>query len=475
MTATGVPTGGTSVTSVRHARGRATGSGAGHRPRSRVSLTALWAVAALVVGLAVGNLVSSRPATRSRAPATPARTPADAVATLEQAVARNPSDVNSLQALGVAYVRQAVQTANPSFYDLAEKALDGADASQPDVDNTLIGRGVLALSRHQFAEALTFGERVHARNPDSPTALTVLVDAQVELGHYAAAAASLQDVLDRRPGLTALARVSYLRELHGDTPGAVEAMRQAEAAGAGQPFDVATVATFLGDLEFNQGHIQTAATAYRRALRLQPDLVLAQLGEARVDAARGATRRAIVSLERLTRRIPLPAAVTLLGDLQELDGRVADASRSFELVRTIGKLQQASGQVTDLEMALFEADHATNAAAAAPAVDLARKAYTARPDSIYTADAMAWALFRAGDPAGAVPYVNRALRLGTEDALLHYHAAMIADANGNDARARTELQAALARNPYFSFRYRADSAALATRLGIALPPDWARR
>ena len=38
-------------------------------------------------------------------------------------------------------------------------------------------------------------------------------------------------MIDRRPNLAGYARVSYVRELRGDLPGAVEAMRLAVAAG----------------------------------------------------------------------------------------------------------------------------------------------------------------------------------------------------------------------------------------------------
>jgi Flp pilus assembly protein TadD len=122
--------------------------------------------------------------------------------------------------------------------------------------------------------------------------------------------------------------------------------------------------------------------------------------------------------------------------------------------------------VTDLEMAIFEADHATDASTAATAVERARRAYEARPGNVFVNDALAWSLFRSGDVAGALPFVDRALRLGTPDALLHYHAAVIADAAGQTDRARTEIRLALERNPWFSFRYHGDAVERAQRLGV---------
>jgi predicted Zn-dependent protease len=443
----------------------------------RVALRALFAT--LVVGFAFGRFVLFQPAAteESLAPRVGMSAAAN-VARLELAVRRDPTDLRSLQQLAGAYVQRAVQTANPSFYDLSQRALDRADAVLPDQDLTLLTRAVLSLSRHDFAGALDLGSRVHARNPAQPDALAVLVDASVELGHYDAAAVYLQDLLDRRPGLPAYSRLSYVRELHGDDDGALVAMREAQVAGGGATFDDATIRTFLGDLAFARGRIAEAGAEYDEALRRSPGLPLATLGRARVLAAEGQTDAAIDALDRLTHRVPLPAAVALLGDLQATAGHVKASTRSYELVRSITRLQEASGQVTDLELAVFEADHASDGGSldqveASRAVDRARRVYEARPDNVYAADALAWALARAGDPIAARPLVDRALRLGTGDALLHYHAAVVLDANGEVDAARAELVRTFARNPWFSFLHRDDARALAARLGVPVPAQWA--
>ena len=72
---------------------------------------------------------------------------------------------------------------------------------------------------------------------------------------------------------------------------------------------------------------------------------------------------------------------------------------------------------------------------------------------MFVADALAWSLYRSGDVAGTLPLVDRALRLGTPDTLLHYHAAVILEAAGQPDRAPTQISTVLAGNPAFSFRY----------------------
>jgi tetratricopeptide (TPR) repeat protein len=432
----------------------------------RLALVVLIAITTF----AIARFVTFDPSSPSTSTTPPAKvtTSQQKITALEASTRRDPDNARIWQQLGTSYLRRAIETADPAFYSLSGRALDRADQLVPDQPTTAVARGALLLSLHEFGRARELVVPITAQDPFNSDALAVLVDADVELGRYDDAATNLQRLLDLRPGLPAYSRASYLRELHGDLAGADQAMHQALTAGAGDRFDVATVATFLGDLAFGSGEVAEAGARYREALRVRPDHVNATLGHARVLAARGERDRAIEVLRRLTERVPLPAAVILLGDLQGAAGFTVEAARSFDLVRSIIRLQQAAGAVTDLETALFETDHG-DPVRALPA---ARAAYAARPDNVYTADALAWSLVRSGDARAAQPLIAQALRLGSVDASIHYHAAVIADALGDSAEARRELTYSFTRNPFFSFSQRAAAVALATRLGAPTPPDW---
>ena len=433
-----------------------------------------WSVVglAVVAGLALGRFVtldgddgaasSSRPSAAVGAGASLE----DQVTALEGAVAADPEDAASWRALGSAYVRRATEVGDPTFYELAERSLQRAESLAPGDPGLLVVRGTLALALHQFDEALRLGTAATSALPSNADALGVLVDAQVELGRYDEATDTLQQMLDARPGLPALARTSYLRELRGDLASAEEAMRAAVVAGTSSPFDVATVTALLGDVQRAGGDLPGALASYEEALRLVPGLVQAELGRASVLGARGETTAAIEVVQRVVERFPTPAALFLLADLQAATGDAAAEQETAALVRVTSALQEEAGQVVDLELAVFEADLGEDPAAA---VTLARAAHAARPDNVFAADALAWALLQAGDAPAALPFAEQAVRLGTANGSLQYHAAEVFAGAGQLDRAADHLERAYVGGPRFSIRHASAAADLAARVGVGVP------
>jgi tetratricopeptide (TPR) repeat protein len=421
---------------------------------------------ALLAGVALARFLflDAAPAASRSSPA--ADVAGDRVRQLELAVEADPRDLVSWQALGVAYAQRAIRTGDPALYGLAGQAFDRADELVPSAPETMVGRGVLALSLHDFDRARELALSAHQARPQDADALAVLVDAEVELGDYAAAGQWLQRMLELRPGLPALSRVSYLRQLHGDLDGAAAAMQQAVTAGAGSSFDVAAVTALLGDIHYAGGELATAAERYDDALGIDPDHAAALIGRARVSAARGDLAAAIAVLDELTQRAPRPEALILLADLQRLAGDDAAAAATDEVVRATTTLQRQAGQTVDLETALFEADRAAEPQLA---LDLARAAYAERPGNVYAADALAWTTMMAGNADAAVPLIEEALRLGTADALVRYHAAEIFAEAGVADRARAELEQVFDLNPWFSFAHYEDAVQLADELDVSAP------
>jgi tetratricopeptide (TPR) repeat protein len=241
------------------------------------------------------------------------------------------------------------------------------------------------------------------------------------------------------------------------------------AAQSAGPYDRALVTALLADLQLVRGDVDAAADGYAAAAEILPTLVEASIGRARVAAARGEIGDGIAILERLVDRIPRPDAAILLADLLRLDGQEEEARDADALVRTLTALQAAGGQDVDLELALFEADRGDDPEGA---LVLARQAFDDRPDNVFAAHTLAWALHGAGRSAEAREHSEAALRLGTASPLLRAHAALIAAADGDDGAARGHLESLFTMSPWTVLAERASILDLANRLDVAAPPAW---
>jgi hypothetical protein len=87
------------------------------------------------------------------------------------------------------------------------------------------------LSLHEFAKGLALAKEASSIVPANAAIIGAMIDANVELGNYKEAVMLSDKMINLRPDLRSYSRVSYLRELHGDVDGAVEAMTEAVKSG----------------------------------------------------------------------------------------------------------------------------------------------------------------------------------------------------------------------------------------------------
>ena len=222
-------------------------------------------------------------------------------------------------------------------------------------------------------------------------------------------------------------------------------MTEAAASPGLAPENTAYVTALRGQLERLTGDPDAARASYEDALALVADHAPSLAGLGRLAVGAGDLAAAKADFERASAVVPLPEYVIALGDVLQASGDIAGAKQQYDLARAEIALFQAGGVIVDQELALFEADHGDPARA----LTLAQSAYESTP-TVRAADALAWALHRLGRDDEAADRATEALRLGSLDPLLRYHAGAIAAARGDVEAARRDLGLALAMDPGFS-------------------------
>lgn len=410
-----------------------------------------------------GDVWSSR-AGSTRAVASPVVAPAAPLASedaaressirfLEDKVRRDPEDFSANNKLAGYYLARLRETGNVQYLELATRAAHASLDSVPVVRNAG-GLGALTLaefSSHDFTAARDHAMQLTALDPAKSYPYALLGDALLELGDYEKAADAYHLMTQRGGGINenSETREARLAQLHGDNGAAAHHFANALALALDLPAPsrefVAWCRWQLGETAFAVGDYEAAEKNYRDALTAFPGYYRALSSLGRVRAARGDLPEAIAQYEEAVRRLPDPTFVAALGDLYQLAGREREAGAQYALVEQIGHLNALNGALYNRQLALFYADHDIKAE---DAYENAAREYEARRD-IYGADALAWTALKAGRIGEAQAAIKDALRLGTRDAKLFYHAGMIARAAGDQTSARDFIQRALKLNPQF--------------------------
>jgi len=406
---------------------------------------AIGAAAAFVLALGAFGLLArdGEPApaapSAARLPELPPSASTDRrIAVLQEIVRARPRLEQARVMLAAAYAQKARESGDVQFFDKAGGLLEQALQRDPADPAALTERAALSLSRHDFRAGLRDARAARRAGPGLNRPFGVLVDALVELGRYDAAERTLQRMIGRHPDLGGYARISYLRELHGDLGGAAAAMARAVAAAGSARSFAADTNALLGELELRRGRETAAGRAFRLALAAVPGHPAASAGMARLAAATGRQDVAIARWRRLVARMPLPEYAIALGEAELAAGRSGAAERAFALVRAQEAILRDAGVDVDAELAVFEASHGSPRRA----VTLGRRAWASAP-SVRSADALGWALTRAGRPEAGLRWTRRALRLGWRDPLALHHAGFAALAAGERAEGERLLRAAL--------------------------------
>ncbi|GAC1446176.1 MAG: hypothetical protein NVSMB56_02410 [Pyrinomonadaceae bacterium] len=372
---------------------------------------------------------------------------------LEDRVRRDPEDYIALTKLAGYYLQRLRETGNVQYLELTTRAAQGSLKVLPAEQNrgALTALAQAEFASHEFAAARDHALQLVESDKDKTYPYLLLGDAQLELGEYDKANDAFQQ-MERRGfegDINPEIRRARFAQLRGNEKEATQRLTKALQLARNTPGSsretVAWLHWQLGEIAFALGDYKTSEQKCRDSLETLPNYYRALGSLGRAIAAQNKTNDAIEQYDKAVKRLPDPVFLAALGDLYKLAGREPDATAQYSLVENIAHLSQLNGQLYNRSLALFYADHDIRTD---EAYNLAVKEYEARHD-IYGADALAWTALKANKIPEAQTAIKNALRLGTHDARIFYHAGMIARAAGNKDEAQKFLQQALALNPQF--------------------------
>ena len=342
------------------------------------------------------------------------------------------------------YIKKARENGDFSLNSKAETAVDKALEISSDDATARKLKASLQLTFHRFDKALELGKELEKDFPNDTFVLGVLTDANVELGNYDAAFAYGQKMLDTKPNTASYARAAHLRSIDGNTEGAIELFKT--AARSADPTDKETQSwclVQLGDELWKYGKYPQAEKVYDEALINFPNYHLALAGKGKARASLGDFENAIRILTDANNRVPNIETTVLLGDIYTKIGDAEKAKQQYDLVEVI---EQKIGVSNDQKrLALLWADQNIKLD---EALEITRREHEMRKD-IFTADALAWTLYKKGNFQEAKKASVEALKLKSNDARILYHAGMIEKQLGNKPEAANLLKKALETNPKF--------------------------
>jgi tetratricopeptide (TPR) repeat protein len=413
---------------------------------TRVGLTVI-----ALTGLAA-TAVTLRAVSRAPAPvAAPSRAESEVrdrdIAFYRARVERDPVGARDRAQLAGLYLDRARDGGDNADLVRAEETARGSLANRRAHNGKALAVLVNSLlAQHRYPEALTAARDLAALEPDARSVQALLAEIQMELGQYDSARAMFASLASWTRDLAVAPRLARWLELEGRNEDAHRILVQARDNALKLPGLPAEQAAWfelrVGDIALRNGRLDEADKAFHAGLAAHPEDYRLLAAMARLAAVRHQWQAAITWGERALARHLDPATLGLLGDAYVALGDSAKAEEYYRVLEV-----SLGGQTGPFHRAwsLALLDHDRRVP------ELLRKAeeeITVRRD-VYGWDLLAWALHKAGRDAEAAAAVQRALALGTRDATLFYHAAMIEHALGHRVMARRWLEQAIGVNPYW--------------------------
>lgn len=368
---------------------------------------------------------------------------------LEGKIKTKPSDIKSLLALAALYIQEGRITGNFNYYNAAAMKLVNTVLEQ-DTKNfeALTFKATILLSQHQFEEGKKIAEQARQMYPQNAYVHGLIVDANVELGNYEAALEAADKMISIRPDIRSYSRIAYLREIHGDIPGAIEAMGLAVDAGAPGDENTEWCRVQMGRLYEQIGKMKEAAMQYAIAAENREHYPYALAGLAGIAMREKNYTKALALYGQANSLIPDHTFKEGMAEVYHLMGQQDKAKIIAEEIlgymkKITGNDKKETGQNEDHEMA-----HAyMGVGDLDKALEYALVEYTRRPANIEVNETMAVVYYEKGEYAKALPYIEAALKTNCKNPQLLCHAGLIYTKAGDKEKGKQYLNEAVRNNP----------------------------
>lgn len=375
-------------------------------------------------------------------------------------IKNNPDDYYYYLKLGESYIQKGREVGQIAPYQLAEKAIERALELYPNSYAAYIHLGQISSYKHDFHKSINYAKKAIELRPDKAISYGLQGDALLELGMYEEALKAYGLMLYIEPGFYSYSRIAQLKFLWGDSIGAIKAMEKSIDYGNKMNLpkeNIAWAKVILGSFYFNNGELDKARDYYKEALDIYDNYYLALEHLAEVNAVKGNFEEAINLYKKTLELNPKPQFYISLGDIYQSQGKTKKAKQLYrQAEKSYEEIIQDGIKGHSRELVLFYADSNKNLDLA---LNLALEDAKDNED-IYAYDTVAWVHFKRNDLDRAQDAINQSLKLGTKDALLHYHAGMIYYSQNKFEEAKKHFELALDINPYFDQNKANESKAL---------------
>ncbi|MFZ1704690.1 MAG: tetratricopeptide repeat protein [Saprospiraceae bacterium] len=268
---------------------------------------------------------------------------------------KNQKDYEAAIRLSQLFIREARVTGEHGhYYPAALKMTQYVlqDSANNDMKFlALVTQAGVQLSLHEFEAALETGQKAIQLNQRNPQIYGVMVDAHVELGKYSEAIEYADMMIALKPDLRSYARISYLREIHGQVSEAIEAMKMAVKAGIPGQEDTAWAMNTLAEMYKMYGDNQKAKATFEEILAMRPHYPFAVGGLSEIALDENNFTLAEAKVNEAIDIIPEVGFYITLAEIYQKTNRKNQADETIKEIFAMLQDDQDSGHNMNLEYA----------------------------------------------------------------------------------------------------------------------------